>query len=494
MINLQEIKRELDSPDDLSERKVAINVGGGQAFLHMCFVEGLAGSTPIHIMLDRISKLSFQSFVEYTSNDSQHDVSSIGNNSTRNVAKGDCVSSVENVVDYASLLQSLPDMLTQAKVSVVKDLQDAIGQLLTGCVLLMADGCDIAICVDVREVQMRSVGESSENIIKGAKDCFVESFRANTALIRAHYVSPNLSIKQVTVGQSVKTTVAVAFNRCHADLDIVDAILTKVKAFEKRGVFCSADLEDHLSRHKNKIFPQMTYTERPDKVVANINEGRIAIIIDNLPYVYVVPAGFAMMMQAVEDYSRNYIVASFTRLLRYTAFFLSVTLPAFYIAIMLYHHEMIPRDLAVSLIASKEGVAFPTPFEVFFMLMAFEILVEAGLHMPKAVGQAVSIVGGLVVGQAAVSASFISASVIVIVALTAIAGFTSPDQDVSNAVKIWRIVLALFAWVCGLYGLVLGLVVMLALMSRMEFMQESFMKPFVNSGGKFLKKDTLIRN
>jgi spore germination protein KA len=341
---------------------------------------------------------------------------------------------------------------------------------------------------------MRGVSESGDNIIKGAKDGFVEGLRVNTALIRAHYQSAELSVQEMTVGKSVRTTVALCYNRLHADLDMVQAIVAKIQAFDKRGIFGSSDLEDHLSRHKNKIFPEMIYTERPDKVAANINEGKIAIVIDNLPFVYIVPATFAMMMQAVEDYSRNYIVASATRALRYAAFFIAVTLPGLYIAVMLFHHEMIPRELAISLIASKEGVAFPTPFEVLFMLLSFEILVEAGLRMPKAIGSAVSIVGGLVVGQAAVAASFISASVVVIVALTAIAGFTIPDQDAANAVKIWRIGIALLAWLSGLYGLVIGLLVMGALMARMEFMHESLLYPFVNSGGKFLGKDTLVRN
>ncbi|MCL2599366.1 MAG: spore germination protein, partial [Firmicutes bacterium] len=393
--------------------------------------------------------------------------------------------------DFANFVASR--ILLCGNVVVVQDIEMGIGAILGGHALVVfEDG--VALDADVRLVQMRGVSESSENIIKGAKDCFVESFRVNTALIRAHYKSPSLVTKELQVGKSVSTTVVLAYCVTRADLGIVKEIEKKLQKFDKNGVFSSGDLEDHLSRHKNKIFPELTYSERPDKVAGNINEGKIAIIIDNLPFVYVVPATFSMMMQAVEDYSHNYIVASFTRVLRYFAFFLSVTLPGLYIAVMMYHHEMIPLGLAMSLIASKEGVAFPTPFEVFFMLIAFEILVEAGLRMPKAIGQAVSIVGALVVGQAAVSANFISASVIVIIALSAIAGFTTPDQDLGQAVKIWRLILCVLASILGLYGLVLGLIVMGSLMARMEFFEQSFMYPFANSGGKFLKKDTLIRN
>ncbi|MDR1138254.1 MAG: spore germination protein [Clostridiales bacterium] len=457
MINFDSIRQHLDSPSDLASRQVVI---GDNIELTIVYIEGLVSSDQMSFVLTPILRAS-----------------------------------VYSGLDNKDILVTIQTrVLPQAKVLVVDTLNDALMQLLLGCVVLTLPNCDIAVCVDLRGVQMRGVSESSENIIKGSKDCFVESFRLNTALLRAHYRSTELSIREIVVGQSVQTVVALCYNREHADLDMVDAIKTKIEAFGKRGIFSSADLEDHLSRHKNKVFPHMTYSERPDKVAANINEGKIAIIIDNLPYVYIVPATFSMMMQAVEDYSRNYIVASFTRILRYSAFFIATILPSFYIAVMLFHHEMIPRDLAISLIASKEGVAFPTPFEVFFMLMAFEILVEAGLRMPKAVGPAASIVGGLVVGQAAVTASFISSSVVVIVALTAIAGYTTPDQDLGNAIKIWRMVLALLACLTGFYGLVLGLLAMLACMSRMEFMHESFLRPFVNTGGTFLKRDTIIRN
>ncbi|MDR3022213.1 MAG: spore germination protein [Clostridiales bacterium] len=460
MVDFLSIQKYLHEPSDLSSRKLNLKNGDASIDINICYIEGLVGSNNMQFLIAPLLRLDFPSQQQ-----------------------------------SEQILKALQfSHLPQCKLTEANSVRDAVSQLLLGCAIITTQNCDIALCVDMREVQMRSVSESSENIIKGAKDCFVESFRVNTALIRAHYISPDLHIKEVVVGESVSTVVALAYNIEHADLDIVDAIVKKLQEFKKRGVFSSADLEDHLSRHKNKIFPHMTYTERPDKVVANINEGKIAIIVDNVPYVYVVPATFAMMMQAVEDYSRNYIVASFTRLLRYCSFLISLTLPALYIAIMLFHHEMIPRDLAISLIASKEGVAFPTPFEVFFMLMSFEILVEAGLRMPKAIGQAVSIVGGLVVGQAAVAASFISSSVIVVVALTAIAGFTAPDQDVANAVKIWRIAIALLAWMAGLYGMVLGLLIVLTFVSRMGFMHESFMYPFANSGGKFLKKDTLIRN
>ncbi|MCL1944648.1 MAG: spore germination protein [Firmicutes bacterium] len=460
MIDFNQIKQALYNPSDLANRDIVLGNGDIALPITVVYIEGLASSTQMHFMLSAL--LQFEPNISQTSNE---------------------------------ILDVLYDsVLAQSKVTKTNTVEDAISQLLLGCALIVANDCDMVLCVDLREIQMRGVSESGENVIKGAKDCFVENFRVNTALLRAHYRSPELNVDEMVIGKSVQTVVAICYNRVQADKTVVDAIANKIKAFSKRGVFSSADLEDHLSRHKNKVFPQMTYSERPDKVAANINEGKIAIIIDNLPFVYITPTTFAMMMQAVEDYSRNYIVASFTRLLRYTAFFIATILPALYIAIMLYHHEMIPRDLAISLIASKDGVAFPTPFEVLFMLMAFEILVEAGLRMPKAVGPAVSIVGGLVVGQAAVSASFISSSVVVVVALTAISGYTTPDQDMGNAIKIWRLVLAILAWITGLYGLILGLITMLSLMSRMEFMEQSFLKPFVNSGGKFLQKDTLIRN
>jgi len=455
-MTVDKLKNAINETDDLTTREIEVL----DSLVQVCYIEGMAGAENI----------------------AKYIITPLMNCKLDKSLRG------EDLVQYIA-----KSVLTNASINVVDDLDQCVDILLSGHAVVLFD-CDKAITVDVRLVQMRQVSESSENIIKGAKDCFVENFRTNTALIRAHYKSKSLKTKELSLGRDVKTTVVLVYSMDEADLDIVGEIEKKLLAFDKSGVFSSADLEDHLSRHKNKIFPEMTYSERPDKIAANINEGKIAIIIDNLPFVYVVPTTFAMMMQAVEDYSHNFIVASFTRILRYFAFFLSVTLPGLYIAVMMFHHEMIPLGLAMSLIASKEGVAFPTPFEVFFMLISFEILVEAGLRMPKAIGQAVSIVGALVVGQAAVSANFISASVIVIIALSAIAGFTIPDQDLGQAVKIWRLILGVLASILGLYGLVLGLIIMGSLMARMEFLEESYMYPFVNSGGQFLKKDTLIRN
>ena len=493
MINLDGIKQYLDSPSDLSDRQILL--GDGLTKMTLVYIEGLASSSQMHFMLADLIQFKPDGNSQFSILNSQLNETSSNKSNKPDNSQLKNTTSKKSQNSNSSIIDTLnTSVLAQSKVIVAESVEDAVTQLLLGCAVICLEECEMALCVDLREVQMRGVSESSDNIIKGAKDCFVESFRVNTALLRAHYRSADLSIKEIPIGKSVPTMVVLCYNRQHADLEVVAELEQKLHDFEKRGIFCSADLEDHLTGHKNKLFPQMTYSERPDKVSANINEGKIAIIIDNLPYVYIVPTTFAMMMQAVEDYSRNFIVASFTRLLRYSSFFIATILPALYIAIMLFHHEMIPRDLAISLISSKEGVAFPTPFEVLFMLMAFEILVEAGLRMPKAVGPAVSIVGGLVVGQAAVSASFISSSVVVVVALTAIAGYTTPDQDLGNAIKIWRIVLAILAWITGLYGLILGLIVMLAMMSRMEFGDESFMKPFVNSGGTFLSKDTLIRN
>lgn len=467
-MTVEELKEAINHTDDMTNRTIKV----GNNTLEVCYIEGMAGA-------DNIARYVINPLIGINTNASSN---------LQNSKNNQEIPTGQLLVEFLATR-----ILPSANLTVVDGIDACVDALLVGNAVVLCD-CQKAICVDVRLVQMRTVSESSENIIKGAKDCFVESFRVNTALIRAHYKSKSLKTKELIVGKTVNTTVVLMYNTDTADLDIVSEIEKKLNAFDKDGIFSSADLEDHLSRHKNKIFPEMSYSERPDKIAANINDGKIAIIIDNLPFVYVVPTTFAMMMQAVEDYSHNYIVASFTRILRYFAFFLSVTLPGIYIAVMLFHHEMIPMGLAMSLIASKEGVAFPTPFEVFFMLISFEILVEAGLRMPKAIGNAVSIVGALVVGQAAVSANFISASVIVIIALSAIAGFTIPDQDLGQAVKIWRLILALLASILGLYGLVLGLIVMGSMMARMEFMEESFMYPFVNSGGKFLQKDTLIRN
>jgi spore germination protein KA len=233
------------------------------------------------------------------------------------------------------------------------------------------------------------------------------------------------------------------------------------------------------------------YTERPDKLCANICEGKIGILVDGYPVAFVVPAVFNMLFQAGEDYSQNYAHGSYIRVLRYVAAFLSLIIPGFYVAITNFHHEMLPTHLMRAIIESKRDVSFTTFLEVFSLLIAFEILVEAGIRLPKSIGQAVSIIGGLVVGEAAVGAKIISPAIVVVVAVTGICGFVVCNSDLANAFRITRILLLVSAGLAGLYGLSFGIILMTYYLCSLTSAGEPYMRAYKK--GEMAIKDGIFR-
>lgn len=234
-------------------------------------------------------------------------------------------------------------------------------------------------------------------------------------------------------------------------------------------------------------------TERTDRFCHNILEGRVGLIIDGLPTAYIIPATMNIFYQVPEDYAQNYTISSFLRCLRFANSLITLLLPGFYISITTFHQEMIPTVLAISLIRSKTEVPFPTSTSVFFMLLAFEVLLEAGFRLPRTIGQTISIIGALVVGQAAVQAKIISPVVVIIIAVAGMAGFTMPNQDFSNALRIYRLVFVICATIAGLYGLTLGLVLLIYHLNTLESFGVPYFSPFVANEGRDITKDTIIR-
>jgi len=239
------------------------------------------------------------------------------------------------------------------------------------------------------------------------------------------------------------------------------------------------------------FFPQTVITERPDKIAKNLLNGRCAILVDGLPIGYILPASVAQLMSTPEDYSGNFVFASVVRLLRYFLLSVEVLLPGAYVALTTFHYEMLPSKLALSIAQAKMGVPFPVVFEVLAMLALFEVLVEAGLHMPQSSGQAVSIVGALVVGEAAISADLVSPAALIIVAISAISSFAMPNQEFSNGLRLWRIIITVLGAALGLFGVVAGSIILLAHLASLDSIGIPYLAPF--AGVKKVRiKDSVI--
>jgi spore germination protein KA len=289
----------------------------------------------------------------------------------------------------------------------------------------------------------------------------------------------------------VQTNAGVVYLEGVAEPEKVAEVLRRLESITEQVIKSTSAVEDSLKDNRWSIFPQVMYTERPDKLCANVAEGKIGILIDGYPIAFIVPAVFNMLFQSGEDYSQNYAHGSYVRLLRYMGAFLSLVIPAFYVAITTFHHEMLPTNLMLAIIKSKQAVSFSTFLEVFALLVAFEILIEAGIRLPKSIGQAVSIIGGLVVGEAAVSAKLISPAIVVVIAVTGICGFVVSSGDLGNSFRLARLLLLISAGFAGLYGLSLGLIFMLYYLCQTTSLGEPYMVAYKD--GDSAVRDGLLR-
>jgi spore germination protein KA len=370
----------------------------------------------------------------------------------------------------------------------------ALEGLLSGQSLLVFDRIGAAVSFDVRNYDTRGITEpTNESVLKGSKESFIESIAVNMSLVRQRLQTKDLKIERFRLGDRMNTSAALVYIEGIADPGVVDAVRGRVRGIKARGIVSSGQIETALSGDRRTLFPQILYTERTDKFCGNVVKGRVGVIIGGLPIAYITPVDFNSLLQAPEDYAFNNLVSSVFRLLRYTCLFVALILPSFYVAVASFHQEMIPTQLVISIIASKQGVPFPTYVEVLFMLLAFEVLLEAGLRLPQAIGQAVSIVGALVVGQAAIAAHMMSPGVVIIISAAGITGFVVPSQELSNTVRFGRIVLVLLSAVGGLFTVTLGLILALYHMCTLEVFGTAYLSPFVSREGRGMFRDTIVR-
>lgn len=376
----------------------------------------------------------------------------------------------------------------------VKDLNDAINKILQGVTVVVFDNVKKAIAFDAKNIPQRGIQEpENESVLNGAKDAFVESLRTNTALIRKKLKSQFLRLESFTVGKESQTPVNIVYLNDVADKGILEELRRRIKNIDVNSLISTKTFEVGISDNKYSIFPQVQYTERVDKFCSNLTDGKIGILIDGLPVAYIVPGILAMFFQAPEDYSENYILASFVRILRYICFGLSMMLPGFYIAITTFHSEMIPTKLLISIIQSKEGVPFAIAFEIIGLLIAFELLIEASLRLPKSIGATISIIGGLIVGDAAVNAKLISPVVVVVIAITGIAGFVIPNQELSNATRISRLLFVIAGTLGGLFGIAFVIIVIIYYLSNLTSFGVPYLSPLAGNEGKGLLNDSVLR-
>jgi len=385
----------------------------------------------------------------------------------------------EGEKNFKSMDTVLDKVLVCGEVSKVNTIKEAIDGFLKADLALFIDGFSEALVINTKGFERRSIQDpQTDSVIRGPREAFVESMRSNTALLRRRIRSTNLVMESVSAGRNTKTDITLAYLEDTVKDGLVEEIKKRISKINIDGIIDSGYIEQFISDHPNSVFPTMGYTEKPDIAAAKILEGRVAIIVDGSPFVLTAPALFAESFQSPEDYYNNPVYASVLRIIRYLSFFISIFALPIYVAVVSYHYELIPMSMLLSIAAAEEGTPFSTPAEAFIMILVFEILKEAGVRMPKPVGQAVSIVGALVIGETAVSAGIIGAPMVIAVALTALTAFVVPMQ--TNSVVILRYIMLFLATLMGGVGIVAGGIGILLYLSGLNSFGTFYFEPIAS--------------
>lgn len=366
-----------------------------------------------------------------------------------------------------------------------------VSAFLYGDTIVLVDGDSRPAVVNTKGFAKRGPDEpDNEKVLRGPREGFTEAFMGNLALIRRRLRTPDLCFEFSQVGSVSHTTVSVCYINGIADQTVLQAVKQRLKQIELDAVLDANYLSELMRDDRFSPFPTTGFTERPDIVAAKLLEGRIAIVVDGTPVVLTVPHILQETFQANDDYYISYLYTNLTRWLRVLGFVLTITLPAIYVALLTWHQEMIPTRLLFSIAASRQGVPFTTFTEAVGILIIFEILKEAGTRTPETIGQALSIVGGLVLGQAAVDARFASAPMVIVIAFSGVTALIVPK--LRTAALLLRFFLLICAAILGLYGVLLGLACILAHVCRLT----SFGIPYLTNilaGEKHNGQDVLFR-
>ncbi|MGY4762639.1 spore germination protein [Paenibacillus caseinilyticus] len=371
--------------------------------------------------------------------------------------------------------------------------QEVIRQVLQGSAVLLRDGSPEALVLSVAGGERRSIQEpSTEAAIRGPREGFNESLQVSLSLVRLRVRTPRMKTVSYSIGEQTRTGVILSYIEGIANPSVVDEVKERLARIRIDSVLESGYIEEWIEDNPYSPFPQLHYSERPDTVAAQLLEGRFAIFVDGTPFVIMGPVTAWHMMQASEDYYERFLIGSFIRWLRYVFVFIALFLPAVYIAVTTFHQDMLPTTLILSIAAAREVIPFPALVEALIMEIAFEALREAGIRLPKTIGQTVSILGALVIGQAAVQAGIVSAPMVIIVSLTGIASFCIPRFNFAISIRMLRFPMMFMAGAFGIFGMSVASVLILCHMCNLR----SFGVPYLSGIAPYQPdnaKDVFVR-
>ncbi|OAK69169.1 spore gernimation protein GerA [Lederbergia galactosidilytica] len=392
------------------------------------------------------------------------------------------------------ILQTLSEqVLYQGELTREAKLIDIVDALLAGESALVIDGAMEAFHIDTRYVEKRAISQpETEQVIIGPREGFIERLGTNIGLLRYRLPTADFCIKTLKVGRLTKSKVAICYLKGISNQALIDEVEKRLEKIDIDAVLDIGYLEQYIEDNHYTPFTQTLLTERPDSAVGNLIEGRVAILVDGSPFAMLVPAVFNQFYQATEDYSTRFVMGSFQRFIRMFALVFSLIVPGLYVSFISFNPELLPTDFAVAVAGGRSGVPYPAVVEVLILEVAMEILREATVRLPKQIGNALSIVGVLIVGDAAVQAGLSSPITVVVIAVTTIASFTTPVYSAAFALRLLRFPLAILAGLFGLYGLMVGLIMVLNHMLSLKSFGVPYLSPTSPWNAQGMK-DSVVR-
>ena len=464
---------------DIKIREFILNARGKQFKAFIIYIDGLVDTSSINDFI--LNPLMIKSYSNQ--NDDPQVVSeAITNNiSVRKVKRF-------NITDYI-----YECLLPQNSVKKVSNFDELVQNINSGNCALFVDTINFAFDIDIKKFAQRSISEpKNEPSVRGSQEAFVENLRTNTSLIRKNINNENLIIENITIGKTNKNNCAVCYIKDIANSSLVSEAKYRLNNLDVDYVLSSSELIQLICDDPETTLPEILTTERADKACSSLLQGRVVIIYNGSPYALILPVTLFDFFTSQEDINLNYHFSNLLKVLRAIAFFITLLLPGLYLAITIYHRELLPTELLYSIVASRVNVPFPIVVEILMMELSFELIREAGLRVPSPLGSTVGIVGALVLGEAAVSANIVSPILIIIVAITAISSFAIPDFSLGFHLRISRFAYTLLGALCGFLGIGIGIFIHLIALCSLKSFGVPYLSPYmpksnVRNNGYMLK-------
>jgi spore germination protein len=405
--------------------------------------------------------------------------------SDKNIINQYLIKPLSNISDTKSfsIEQLVEKNITVANYTIHNSIDKMFGAIMKGQSVLIIDGLNRGYAFNTEKYPKRQEGEpTTETVIKGPKIGFIEDINTNIGLVRSICRDPNLKFEKTQIGRRTKTDVVICYIAGVTNSDYIEEMKNRLSKIDTDGIIGSEELAEYLKDSIWSPFPQVSASERLDSFVSGLLDGRVGILTGSTPFSLIVPCSLHILLSSPEDFYENWIISSIIRLTRYIALLLSMTLPAAYVSLISFNVALLPRELVFTIGTTRSEVPFPSFIEVLLMELGVEFLHEASVRLPRGVGQTVGVVGGLILGDAAVRAGVVSPGMVIVIALTAISSFIIPSYSLSLASRVVRIPLMIISTIYGIYGLVMGMILIFIHLVSLTSFSENYLTPWGEYG------------